>query len=370
MSPFPSLRSRPAGEPAAEAPRTPLVVPDEETVIDEVTGFIDRTAHIDMPNWRACAEHFRTPTTVQAQWRMARGHLRQIPRPETTVGLDLGCWCGFMTWMFSRLGAGRVWGSDVIAEHVIAAQRWTSECGLDRVHFRANGPDRLAYEDGMFDWVVTSGLYSNLNPEATAGLFAEIRRVLKPGGTLLFNDGGNILHEPTRQRIDARYREVEWGDGDAERPTGVFFRNREEIIRAAAPGLEPAAVAELAANTCYQHRPAIEAAARRVAAGDRPADAVEPARFDPAAVHRPPIDPYNGNSAARANDPWRIRDEILAAGFAAVRFRPHGDADPVDDTAAEAAFAGTPGVFLVADRDERSPAASRHRSLPHAEPPA
>lgn len=338
-----SLIAKHGGSRRPRAARPDADVLLESTVIDELRPILDVAATIPMVNLARCVDHFRKPTTVLAQFRTAQGHLSVVPDLSRTRGLDLACWCGFMTWMMKRLGAAEVWGSDVIEEHVEAAARWSQSCSIEGLRFRANAMDSLPYDPGYFDWVVTSGLYSNLNPQATIGVFADVHRVLKPDGQLLFNDGGNILHPPTRERIAARYREVEIGDGTPETPRGDFTSARADIIRRCDAGLDEPRVLELARDTCYLWKPEIEQAVAASVSGQT----LTVSRFDPDDIDRPPVDPDNGNAAARANDPWRIRGELEAAGFSVV-FSRYAGTPGWSEAEAQAELGSGPGVFIVA----------------------
>lgn len=329
---------------AAASASAAALAAEERAVIAEMHGILDRVQPGATGGFAVCCEHFRKETTILAQYRVARGHLRHVPGLAGSRGLDFACWCGFMTWMMRRLGAAEVWGSDVVATHTDAASAWTKACGIAGVGFKANPPDSVPFPTAHFDWTIVSGLYSNLNPAATAAIFAELRRVLKPGGLMLLNDGGNILHAPTLERIRARYHELERGDGSALAPRGIFTAERATLIRGLRPDLNDAAVEAAARDTFGMWRPQIEAYLDGLAEGRAPA----PHRFDPTDLHAPPVDPWNGNAAARANDPARLRAELEAAGFTGIRFTRYAGSAAITEAEFAEAMASTPGLFLVA----------------------
>ena len=327
--------------------RPPFYSRDEADIFLELQSILDTNAHTDSASLRNCEIYFRTPATVLAQYRAAKGHLSLVPNLAGSRGLDFACWCGFMTWMMIRLGAGEVWGSDVIASHIDAAQEWSSRERITGLNFRCNAPDEVPYEDYFFDWVVTSGLYSNLNPSMTPSVFAGLHRVLKPGGLLLFNDGGNILHPPTAERVLACYREMEIGAGTEDDPQGCFYRNRLALITESAPDLEDAQQRLLARETCYLWRPEIEAAIAEFRSSGKTPERRYLAGID----QPPPVAPSNGNAAARANDPHRIRAELEDVGFS-VYFTAYCGTQPLSCEEAARHFSSSPGLFLVGQKSE------------------
>ncbi|GIU86468.1 MAG: hypothetical protein KatS3mg009_0983 [Acidimicrobiia bacterium] len=66
------------------------------------------------------------------------------------------------------------------------SRRMARELGLDHVEFREGYAEALPVEDRWADVVISNGVI-NLCPDKRA-VFAEIRRVLRPGGHLQFSD--------------------------------------------------------------------------------------------------------------------------------------------------------------------------------------
>ncbi|MDQ3159978.1 MAG: methyltransferase domain-containing protein [Pseudomonadota bacterium] len=114
---------------------------------------------------------------------------------EGATVLDLGCGTGRDAFLVSRLvgATGRVIGLDMTpAQLEIARQAQASHrqlTGLDNLDFRDGRIEALAaagIEDASVD-VVISNCVLNLSADK-ARVFAEILRVLKPGGELFFSD--------------------------------------------------------------------------------------------------------------------------------------------------------------------------------------
>jgi SAM-dependent methyltransferase len=94
--------------------------------------------------------------------------------------LDVGSGIGGPARTFADAFGCRVTGVDLTDEFVEAANALTRRCGLsDRVSFRQASALALPFADASFD--AATLIHVGMNIEDKAGLFAEVRRVLKPG---------------------------------------------------------------------------------------------------------------------------------------------------------------------------------------------
>jgi len=97
---------------------------------------------------------------------------------------------------------GAVIGVDMTDEMLERARAGAEEAGLDHVRFEKGDINSLPLESGSVDVLISNGVF-NLSPDK-AGLFAELYRVVKPGGRLQFADitVGVELSESARSDID------------------------------------------------------------------------------------------------------------------------------------------------------------------------
>ena len=108
-------------------------------------------------------------------------------KPGQTV-LDLGSGPGLdLLIAAKKVGPeGRVIGVDMTDEMIERARANIDAAGLKNVEVRKGIIEELPVEDGSVDWVI-SNCVINLSPEKDK-VFAEIARVLKPGGRMRVSD--------------------------------------------------------------------------------------------------------------------------------------------------------------------------------------
>ena len=111
--------------------------------------------------------------------------------------LDLGCGIGGPARYFAATFSCRVTGVDLSPSFIDAANYLTGRCGLsDRVTFQVGDALHLPFEDGAFDAVFLQHLAMNIADRSS--LYAEMRRILAPGGRFATYDlvlgGGNVVY--------------------------------------------------------------------------------------------------------------------------------------------------------------------------------
>lgn len=115
--------------------------------------------------------------------------LRRLEPGERVV--DVGSGAGFDSFIAAaQVGtAGRVVGIDMTPEMVSKAQDTAETLGLANVEFRDGLAEALPIEDSWADVVIANGAINLCTDKQK--VFAEIHRVLRPGGVLQFADIAN-----------------------------------------------------------------------------------------------------------------------------------------------------------------------------------
>jgi arsenite methyltransferase len=118
--------------------------------------------------------------------------------------LDVGSGAGTDSLVAAQMvGAdGRVTGIDMTPEMLTKARGAATEMGVTNVEFVAGEVERLPFADASFDVVISNGVI-DLIPDKDA-VFAQIERVLRPGGRIQVADVTiqNPVSEEGRRKID------------------------------------------------------------------------------------------------------------------------------------------------------------------------
>lgn len=103
--------------------------------------------------------------------------------------LDVGCGTGTLAIAVKRESGTttRVYGTDAASEMIERARQKAARAGV-AVDFQPGLVEAIAFPDNTFDVVLSSLMLHHLPGDLKAKAFAEIFRVLKPGGRLLVVD--------------------------------------------------------------------------------------------------------------------------------------------------------------------------------------
>jgi ubiquinone/menaquinone biosynthesis C-methylase UbiE len=119
--------------------------------------------------------------------------------PGATV-LDMGCGAGHASFAAAQ-HAHAVVAYDIAPQMLATVAAAAKERGLDNIRTQQGAAETLPFDDASFDWVISrmSAHHWHDVPKA----LAEVRRVLKPGGRVLFIDIAGIDHPLLDTHIQA-----------------------------------------------------------------------------------------------------------------------------------------------------------------------
>lgn len=162
--------------------------------------------------------------------------------------LDVGCGIGGPARLAASRHGCRVTGIDLSADFVELARDLTARTGLsDRVAFEVGSATALPFGDGSHDRAMLNHVGMNLPDKA--GVFAEVRRVLAPGGLFAVYEqmrvGDGELAYPLPWAEDPGSSFVERRDAYVALLEGAGFRVERDEDRTAAVAGPPEAPGEL-----------------------------------------------------------------------------------------------------------------------------
>lgn len=147
--------------------------------------------------------HYRESDTVQAQWSSANaGNQAMVRKRMQVLGkilhkagylplgqrriLDIGCGNGKVLSSFSQWSAKEenLFGVDLLAERVAVAKQQ-----FPAIHFQQANGERLPFPDTSFDLVLLFTVFTSILDDGMAqNVAAEVQRLLKPGGAVVWYD--------------------------------------------------------------------------------------------------------------------------------------------------------------------------------------
>lgn len=150
--------------------------------------------------------------------------------------LDLACGTGTLAvWAAQQVAGLRLHGLDGDPHMLSRAMRKADQAGV-AINWQHGRSTALPYATGTFDRVLSSLFFHHLLPDAKRQSFAEIARVLKPGGQLHVADWGKAANPLMRTAFYA----IQWLDG---------FPNTADNVAGRLPGMMQAAGLVQAAET-------------------------------------------------------------------------------------------------------------------------
>jgi SAM-dependent methyltransferase len=146
----------------------------------------------------------RLPESSTASFAGVANPHRIAPIPAGATVVDIGCGAGMDLLLAARAVGpmGRAIGVDMTEDMAERARAGAAAAGLDHVEVRIGDALDLPVESRSVDVVISNGVL-NLTPDK-ARAYAEVFRVLKPGGAFLYADivVAAELDESIRRDID------------------------------------------------------------------------------------------------------------------------------------------------------------------------
>jgi ubiquinone/menaquinone biosynthesis C-methylase UbiE len=133
----------------------------------------------------------------------ATAHLATVAPTSGQRLLEVGCGNGAAAIQLARAFGLEIVGIDVDPEQVAAAEKAAAAAGATGVHFLVADASQLPFPDGEFDLVYTNKTTHHVLDWQQA--VAEMGRLLKPGGHLLYSDFAAPFGRrlPTRRGVNA-----------------------------------------------------------------------------------------------------------------------------------------------------------------------
>ncbi|MBM3846740.1 MAG: class I SAM-dependent methyltransferase [Verrucomicrobia bacterium] len=123
--------------------------------------------------------------------------------------LNVGCGYGWFELWATRSGVARMAAIDVTESDLETARRHVQD---PRVEFKTGSAIEIPYPDRSFDTVVSWEVIEHIPRNTEPKMFAEVARVLKPGGRFLLSTPNrhwlSILLDPTVLMIDHRHYSI------------------------------------------------------------------------------------------------------------------------------------------------------------------
>jgi ubiquinone/menaquinone biosynthesis C-methylase UbiE len=110
-----------------------------------------------------------------------------VSLPDRPHGLEIGCGQGVGTRILVERYGGRVVATDVDAEQIELARERLADLAEEAVTFKEMDARKMPLEDASFDVACEFGVLHHIDPGWREAV-AEVARVLKPGGSLIFVD--------------------------------------------------------------------------------------------------------------------------------------------------------------------------------------
>lgn len=129
------------------------------------------------------------------------GETGALPLADSSI-LEVGCGTGQWLVDFESWGANRanLAGIDLIEDRINAARHRLSASDGKGADLRCGDASSLPWDDDSFELVLQSMMFSSISdPQMTQAAASEMRRVLTPGGIIVWHDF--VIGNPANRRV-------------------------------------------------------------------------------------------------------------------------------------------------------------------------
>jgi SAM-dependent methyltransferase len=220
--------------------------------------------------------------------------------------LDLASGFGVAGICLRALGVEKVTGVDLVETKGITARKLAERVRVNECSFLLGNAVALPLEDSSVDGVLIKDAASHFRDPGR--VYAEVSRVLRPGGRMILSDDRNALSESVRSATERLWEESETGSPDELARLGLsvpYTQMRRDYIVQRFPGLDEGQAKWIAQRTRGYTYVMLEKAVPRLLE-DRDMDLAPAARC---------INPENEIVQERLLDPIELCRELSGHGL-------------------------------------------------------
>jgi ubiquinone/menaquinone biosynthesis C-methylase UbiE len=270
--------------------------------LDEPT--IARQLHTDFNRY------FKHMLHAPAAFDIYFDEIRYIARIGAFSGhvLELAAGFGVTAICFRSLGIERITCIDLVETKVSTARKLADLVQVDGVNFQLGDAINISSEDNSFDGVLIKDAASHFRYPSS--VYAEVARVLRPGGRLVIHDDRNALNSRVRSATQQIWETSETGSPDELARLGIqmsFTQMRREYILRRFPDLDERTANRIANQTRGYTYNMLDQVVPSVLEG-------KSIELEPVA---PCINPENEIVQERLIDPLKLAQQLRQFGFSA-----------------------------------------------------
>ncbi len=159
--------------------------------------------------------------------------VKKINNFKKTIGLDLGCWLGISSTIYSLFECRKIYAADFFSKEDILFLKYKNQLNLKtEIIYIQNSLDNIRLENSIkekLDWIVLYDVLCNTEYSRIPELLMICKKLLNNKGLLFITD----FHYGEKKVFNQKrnlYIKNEIGDGTKYKPNGVWFLARYHYI--------------------------------------------------------------------------------------------------------------------------------------------